>query len=81
MEEYFVDKFVLAHDFLHAKKVAYFAKLIASKEGYDEKEAEAAGLLHDAGRAWRTEGDLVYLRISGRGSGNQGRLPKNSFAA
>ncbi len=51
VEEYFADKFVLAHDFLHAKKVAYFAKLIAKEEGYDQKEAEVAGLLHDVGRA------------------------------
>jgi uncharacterized protein len=40
----------LGHDIKHALRTAALAKQIAKDEGYDEKEAEAAGLLHDVGR-------------------------------
>lgn len=38
------------HDIKHAVRTASLAKQIAKAEGYDESEAEAAGLLHDIGR-------------------------------
>lgn len=40
----------LGHDIKHALRTASLAKRIAKEEGYDEAEAEAAGLLHDIGR-------------------------------
>lgn len=40
----------LGHDVKHATRTASLAKQIAKGEGYDEREAEAAGLLHDLGR-------------------------------
>lgn len=40
----------IAHDIKHALRTAALAKQIAHAEGYDEQEAEAAGLLHDVGR-------------------------------
>ena len=39
-----------AHDFKHVQRVSNLAKQIAKTEGYDETEAEIAGLLHDVGR-------------------------------
>lgn len=50
VEEFFGKKYILGHDFRHAKAVAKFAKIIAKSEGYSELEAQAAGLLHDVGR-------------------------------
>ena len=38
------------HDIKHALRVAGLAKKIAGAEGYDAREAEIAGLLHDVGR-------------------------------
>lgn len=39
-----------AHDFKHVHRVSVLARIIAEAEGYDAKEAEIAGLLHDMGR-------------------------------
>jgi len=40
----------IAHDIKHVLRVVVLAKYIAKQEGYDIKEAEVAGLLHDIGR-------------------------------
>jgi HD superfamily phosphodiesterase len=46
----------IAHDIKHATRTARLARHIAQQEGYDPKEAEIAGLLHDMGRAGRSRG-------------------------
>jgi uncharacterized protein len=38
------------HDYKHVFRVSKLAKVIAESEGYDQEEAEIAGLLHDVGR-------------------------------
>lgn len=43
------------HDIKHGLRVAYLAKKIAHAEGYNEQEAEVAGLLHDIGRTTQKE--------------------------
>lgn len=53
----FKDKYIPGHDIKHILRVAALAKLIARKEGLDEKEAEAAGLLHDLGRIVQEQED------------------------
>ena len=45
----------IAHDIKHALRVAQLAKYIAQAEGYDVREAEIAGLLHDMGRTVQEE--------------------------
>jgi uncharacterized protein len=40
----------VAHDIKHVTRVAALAKYIAVQEGYDPREAEIAGILHDMGR-------------------------------
>lgn len=51
LQEMFAVYHVPAHDFKHLVRTATLAKKIARGEGYDEQEAEMAGLLHDVGRS------------------------------
>jgi uncharacterized protein len=46
----------LAHDIKHATRSAALAKWLAEQEGYDQTEAEIAGLLHDIGRTTQKDG-------------------------
>lgn len=51
------------HDFKHALRVAHLAKYIAKQEGYDEREAEIAGLLHDIGRTINDAEHIGHAKI------------------
>ncbi|MEI6237591.1 MAG: HD domain-containing protein [Candidatus Saccharibacteria bacterium] len=53
--EIFAQRHHIAHDIKHVTRVAKLAKYIAQQEGYDEKEAEIAGILHDVGRSVQDE--------------------------
>jgi uncharacterized protein len=53
--EIFNQRHHAAHDIKHVTRVAALAKYIATKEGYDSREAEIAGILHDMGRTVQEE--------------------------
>lgn len=55
VSELFNKKSHIAHDFKHVTRTAAIARYIAKQEGYDIKEAEIAGLLHDVGRTVQEE--------------------------
>lgn len=55
VKDLFSKEYVVGHDFKHALKVSYFAKLIAKDEDYNQLEAEITGLLHDVGRILQKE--------------------------
>lgn len=50
VEKLFEEYHFQGHDFKHVKRTSNLARMIAEAEGYDVREAEIAGLLHDVGR-------------------------------
>lgn len=53
--EIFFKRHHIAHDIKHVTRTAALARYIAGQEGYDEDEAEIAGILHDMGRTVQDE--------------------------
>jgi uncharacterized protein len=53
--EIFSKRHHIAHDIKHIIRTAALARYIAGQEGYDEDEAEVAGILHDMGRTVQDE--------------------------
>ena len=55
VEQVWAVRYIPAHDIKHTLRVAALARHIATHEGGDPDEAEAAGLLHDLGRLTQDE--------------------------
>lgn len=55
VERIWAHRYIPAHDIKHTLRVAALARHIASHEGGNPAEAEAAGLLHDLGRLVQDE--------------------------
>ncbi len=55
VEQVWSVRYIPAHDIKHTLRVAALARHIATNEGGDPDEAEAAGLLHDLGRLTQDE--------------------------
>jgi uncharacterized protein len=55
VEQVWSERYIPAHDIKHTLRVAALARRIATHEGADPDEAEAAGLLHDLGRLAQDE--------------------------